>query len=183
MGILADELDAAGFLGFLDIFDGHVLLAVDVDRQQIHVAPENIVYVAYLLIEDDIAAFEQRIHAVADHVDRPVAARQVRNVDVVHRRERALVQKQRNQPCRTLDIVQRNALRRKRPVGASRKDGRRPDFEEHRPLAGLEPVRIDIQFLNQYVPIPLGQGSLSRLDHRKGALSDTQHTGQTLLRQ
>ena len=119
MGILADEFDAAGFLGFLDIFDGHVLLAVDVDRQQIHVAPENIVYVAYLLIKYDIAALEQRVHAVADHVNRPVAARQVRNVNVVHRRERALVQKQRNQPCRTFDIVQRNALRGKRPVVSS----------------------------------------------------------------
>ena len=93
MDILAHQSDAPLLVGLLDIFDRNVLLAVDVDRKQLHIAPENVVDVVQLLVQHDIAAFEQRIHAVAYDINRPVALRQIRNVDVIHRLPGRLVQK------------------------------------------------------------------------------------------
>ena len=56
--VLAHEFHIPLAVGFLNVFHRHVLLAVDVDRQQIHVAPEDIVDVAQLFVEYDVAAFE-----------------------------------------------------------------------------------------------------------------------------
>ena len=80
VGVLADELHESGAVGFLDVLHGDVLFAVDVDREQVHVAPEDVVDVLELLVEDDVAAFEQRVHRIADDVDGAVALGEVGDV-------------------------------------------------------------------------------------------------------
>ena len=83
VGVLADELHMSGPFGFLDVLYGDVLFAVDVDREEVHVAPEDVVDVFELFVEDDVAAFEQGVHRVSDDVDGPVALREVGDVDEV----------------------------------------------------------------------------------------------------
>ena len=48
--VLAHELNEAGVLGFLNIFNGDILFAVDVDREEVHIAPKYITHVGELLI-------------------------------------------------------------------------------------------------------------------------------------
>ena len=98
--VLAHQFDAAVVFGFLDVFHRDVLLAVDVDRQQIHVAPEDVADVVQLLVEDDVAAFEQRIHRIAHDVDRAVAFGEVGDVDEIDGFELRLVAEQRHEPRR-----------------------------------------------------------------------------------
>lgn len=82
--VLAHQLDAAVVFGFLDVFHRYVLLSVDIYREQVHVAPKNVVNAVHLFVQYDVSAFEQGVHAVSDDVDGPVALGQVGNVDVIH---------------------------------------------------------------------------------------------------
>lgn len=72
--VVADELDEAFALRLLDILDGDEFVAVDVERNEVHFAPENTEFeVVDLLVEDDVAALEQGIHRIAPDVDGAVA--------------------------------------------------------------------------------------------------------------
>ena len=181
--VLAHELHAPLVFGLLDILDRHVLLAVDIDREQVHVPPEDVLDAAYLLVEHDVAALEQRIHAVAHHVDRTVAAGQVRNVDVVDRAHRLPVQEKRHQPGGSLYIIEGYALRGQSAVGAVREDRLGPLFEKHLPLSGFEPLGINVQFLNNNIFISFRKRCAAGLDHRQRTLPDAQFLGKRLLRQ
>ncbi len=166
VGILADELDESLPVGFLDVFHRDVLLAVDVDREQIHVAPEDIRDVRKLLVEHDVAALEQGIHRVAHDVDGSVALRQVGDVDVVDRFGLGPVGEERHQPRRPFDRVERHALQRQRvvgPVAVCRQVGL---GVEHGLAPRFEEFGIDVQFLNQYILVACGQGRLAGFDHR-----------------
>ena len=45
----------------------------DVDREQVHVAPEDVADILELFVKYDVAAFEQRVHRVAHDIDGTVA--------------------------------------------------------------------------------------------------------------
>ena len=66
MGVLTDEFHVPFPLGFLDVFDRDVLFAVDVDREQVHVAPEDVADILELFVKYDVAAFEQRVHRMME---------------------------------------------------------------------------------------------------------------------
>ena len=173
MGVLTDEFHVPFPLGFLDVFDRDVLFAVDVDREQVHVAPEDVADILELFVKYDVAAFEQRVHRVAHDVYRTVAFGQVRDMDVVHRNARLAVVEQRNQTRRTLDGVERHALQRQRIVGAvAERVGEVRLGIEHLSLARLYPVGIHVQFLNKKVPVARRQSGLARLNHRKCGFAD-----------
>ena len=159
-------------VGFLNVFHRHVLLAVDVDRQQIHVAPEDVADVVQLLVEDDVAAFEQRIHRIAHDVDRAVAFGEVGDVDEIDGPRLRVIGEERHQARRPFYGVEGDALQRQRVVRAVHVGGQIGFGIEHFPFSAIEPVRIDIQFLNQDVLVPGRERRLARFDHRKGGLSD-----------
>ena len=182
VGILADEFDVTLAVGFLDVFHRDVLFAVDVDRQQVHVAPEYVVDVAQLLVQHDVAAFEQRIHRVAHYIYRAVAFRQVGDVDEVYGFGLRLIREQRHQSRRSLDRVERHALQRQRIVRAE-SVGRQVGFGvEHVAFAALQPFGVYVQFLNQYVAVPGREPGFPRFDHRKGRFADAKMLSQLFLR-
>lgn len=103
--VLAHQLDAAVVFGFLDVFHRYVLLSVDIYREQVHVAPKNVVNAVHLFVQYDVSAFEQGVHAVSDDVDGPVALGQVGNMDVIHRADGGLSREERDKSCRAFDII------------------------------------------------------------------------------
>ena len=181
VGVLAHQLDISLALRLLDVLDGDVLLAVDVNREQVHVAPEDVVDIVQLLVEHDIAALEQRIHRVAHHVDGAVALRQVGDVDVVHRLGLHVLGKERHQSGRPFNRVERHALQRQRRVGAAHVGRQVGLGVEHLALARLEPFGVDVQLLNQNVPVSRRKTRLSGFNHREGRLSDAKSLCQLLL--
>ena len=133
------------------------------------------------LFEHDVAALEQRVHRVADDIDRPVAFREVGNVDEVDGLALRLVGEQRDQARRALDRVEGDALQRQRVVRAVHV-GRQVGFGvEHVALAGFEPVGIDVQFLNQYVAVARRKPRLAGFDHRQRRFADSKSLCQLLL--
>ena len=118
VGILADEFHIPFALGLLDVLHRNVLLAVDIDRQQVHVAPKNVADIVQLFVEYDVAAFEQRIHRISHDVDRAVAFGQVGDMDEINGFELHLIVEERHEPRRPFDRVERHALQRQRVVRA-----------------------------------------------------------------
>lgn len=176
--ILADEFDAAVVLRFLDVFYRDVLFAVDVDREQVHVAPKDIVDAVHLLVQHDVAALEQGIHAVADDVNGSVAFGQVGNVDIVDRTDGILAREERYKTGSAFDVVERYALHGQRAVGAP--DERDERFErtvEDLPLAALDPLGIKVQFLNEDVLVSFGKRRPSCFDHGECTLAYTEYAG------
>lgn len=56
---MADELHAVFPFGFMDVFYRHELVPIDIGRYKVHFTPENpVLHVVYLLVKDNIAAFE-----------------------------------------------------------------------------------------------------------------------------
>ena len=135
-----------------------------------------------LLVEHDVAALQQRVHRIPDDVDRPVAFREVGDVDEIDGFGLRPVGEERHQPRRALDRIERHALQRQRIVRAVHV-GRQVGFGvEHVALAGFEPVGIHIQFLNQYVAVAGREPRLAGLDHRKRRFADAKPLCQLLLR-
>ena len=81
--ILRHQTHIASFVGTLHILHGDILLAIEIYREQIHIAPEDILNVVQLLVEDNVATFEQRIHRVSRNINRTVALGQVGDMDKV----------------------------------------------------------------------------------------------------
>ena len=172
MGVLTDEFHVPFPLGFLDVFDRDVLFAVDVDREQVHVAPEDVADILELFVKYDVAAFEQRVHRVAHDIDGTVALGQVGDVDEIDGPRLRVIGEERHQARRPFYGVEGDALQRQRVVRAVHVGGQIGFGIEHFPFSAVEPVRIDIQFLNQDVLVPGRERRLARFDHRKGGLSD-----------
>ena len=73
------------FLHLLDEFDRDVLFAFVAERDEVHLAPDDVVIVLDLFVHHDVARLEQRVHRVAPHVNGSVAAGQVGDRDIVDR--------------------------------------------------------------------------------------------------
>ena len=59
MLVMADELHTVFPFGFMDVFYRHELVPIDIGRYKVHFTPENpVLHVVYLLVKDNIAAFE-----------------------------------------------------------------------------------------------------------------------------
>ena len=77
MLVLADKLYIPLVLRLLHILNRNILLAIDIYREQIHIAPEDIAHIVELLIQNNITTLKQRIHRVANNIYRTIALRQV----------------------------------------------------------------------------------------------------------
>ena len=181
--VRAPQPHTVGTFGFLDVFHGDILLAVDVDREQVHVAPEDVVDVVQLFVKDDVAAFEQRVHRVAPHVEGSVAFGQVRDMDEIDGFQIGVVGEERDESGGSLDRVERDTLQRQRVVGAVPVGGQVGFGVEHLSLCGVEPFGIYIQFLNKDVPVAGRESRLARLDHREGRFPYSKPLSELLLRQ
>ena len=71
--ILAHQTHVALKLRLLNILNRDVLLAIHIYREKVHITPEYIAHVAKLLIEDDVATLEQRIHRITNDIYRAIA--------------------------------------------------------------------------------------------------------------
>jgi hypothetical protein len=134
------------------------------------------------LVEDDVAAFEQRIHRIAHDVDRAVAFGEVGDVDEIDGFELRLVAEQRYESRRPLDRIERHALQRQRVVRAVQVGGQVGFGVEHAALARFEPVGVYVQFLNQNVAIARRERRLARFDHRECGFPDPKMLSHLLLR-
>ena len=94
------------------------------------------------------------------------------DVDEIDGPRLRVIGEERHQARRPFYGVEGDALQRQRVVRAVHVGGQIGFGIEHFPFSAVEPVRIDIQFLNQDVLVPGRERRLARFDHRKGGLSD-----------
>jgi hypothetical protein len=83
--ILANKADITSTVRLLDILDGYILLAIDVNREQVHIAPKDILEALKLLVENNIATLQKWIHRISYHIDSSVTLWQIWNVDIIDR--------------------------------------------------------------------------------------------------
>lgn len=74
MGIVADEADAAGLLGAVDVLHGQVFVAATVEGDEVHLAVDDFVERGERLEAYDVARLQDGVHRVAADVDGAVAA-------------------------------------------------------------------------------------------------------------
>ena len=98
--------------------------------------------------------FEQRVHRVAHDIDGTVALGQVGDMDEIDGPRLRVIGEERHQARRPFYGVEGDALQRQRVVRAVHVGGQIGFGIEHFPFSAVEPVRIDIQFLNQDVLVP-----------------------------
>lgn len=74
VGIVADEADAAGLFGTVDVLHGQVFVAAAVEGDEVHLAVDDFVERGERLEADDVARLQDGVHRVAADVDGAVAA-------------------------------------------------------------------------------------------------------------